>query len=101
MSPAHRLARMSGRDPAEQHRTATPLELLFDLTFVVGFSAVSTQAALLLEKGHWSAAVIGFGLGVFAISWAWVNYAWLASAYDNDDVFFRIATLIEMIGEPV
>src|SRR6476660_2358070 len=98
MSPAHRLARMSGRDPAEQHRTATPLELLFDLTFVVGFSAVSTQAALLLEKGHWSAAVIGFGLGVFAISWAWVNYAWLASAYDNDDVFFRIATLIEMIG---
>jgi low temperature requirement protein LtrA len=27
-----------------------------------------------------------------------VNYAWLASAYDNDDVFFRIATLIEMIG---
>ena len=53
---------------------------------------------MLLEKGHWSAAVTGFVLGVFAISWAWVNYAWLASAYDNDDVFFRIATLIEMIG---
>ena len=48
MSPAHRLARMSGRDPAEQHRTSTPLELLFDLTFVVGFSAVSTLTALLL-----------------------------------------------------
>jgi low temperature requirement protein LtrA len=27
-----------------------------------------------------------------------VNYAWLASAYDNDDVLFRVATLIEMIG---
>jgi low temperature requirement protein LtrA len=64
----------------------------------VGFSAVSTQTALLLEQGHWSAAATGFGLGIFAISWPWVNYAWLASAYDNDDVFFRIATLIEMIG---
>jgi low temperature requirement protein LtrA len=27
-----------------------------------------------------------------------VNYSWLASAYDNDDVLFRVATLIEMIG---
>jgi low temperature requirement protein LtrA len=97
MSPAHRLARMSGRDPAEQHRSSTPLELLFDLTFVVGFSAVSTQGTAPRE----GALVTGFALGVFAISWAWVNYAWLASAYDNDDVFFRIATLIEMLGERV
>ncbi|MFD6698205.1 MULTISPECIES: low temperature requirement protein A [unclassified Microbacterium] len=98
MSLAHRLARMSGRDPEENHRAATPLELLFDLTFVVGFSVVSTQTALLVERGHWTAALIGFALGFFAISWAWVNYAWLASAYDNDDVFFRVATLVEMVG---
>jgi hypothetical protein len=26
---------MSGRDPGEDHRPATPLELLFDLTFVM------------------------------------------------------------------
>jgi low temperature requirement protein LtrA len=26
---------MSGRDPGEAHRASTPLELLFDLTFVV------------------------------------------------------------------
>jgi hypothetical protein len=26
---------MSGRDPHEPHRVATPLELLFDLTFVI------------------------------------------------------------------
>lgn len=35
---AHRLLRMSGRDQHEEHRVATSLELLFDLTFVVGFS---------------------------------------------------------------
>ena len=98
MSLTHRLVRMSGRDPNERHRTTTPLELLFDLTFVVAFSAVSTQTAYLLEEGHWSAAITGFMLGTFAISWVWVNYSGLASAYDNDDVFFRIATLVEMIG---
>ena len=32
----HRVRRMSGRDPDETHRAATPLELLFDLTFVIG-----------------------------------------------------------------
>ena len=32
---AHRLRRMSGRDPDEHGRASTPLELLFDLTFVV------------------------------------------------------------------
>lgn len=31
---SHRLRPMVGRDPQEPHRAATPLELLFDLTFV-------------------------------------------------------------------
>ena len=34
----HGLRRMLGRDPNERHRAATPLELLFDLTFVVAFA---------------------------------------------------------------
>jgi low temperature requirement protein LtrA len=35
---------------------------------------------------------------VFAICWAWINYSWLASAFDNDDLFFRLATMVQMIG---
>ena len=35
---------------------------------------------------------------MFAIWWAWINYSWLASAYDNDDIFFRVATMVEMLG---
>jgi hypothetical protein len=31
----HHSRRMGGRDPHEAHRAAAPLELLFDLTFVV------------------------------------------------------------------
>ena len=94
----HRLRRMVGRDPNEPNRTATPLELLFDLTFVVAFSQAGAQTAHLLELGHWAPAIIGFLFAVFAIWWAWINYSWLASAYDNDDIFFRVATMVEMLG---
>ena len=41
----HRIRRMSGRDPDELHRAATPLELLFDLTFVIGFGIAASQFA--------------------------------------------------------
>ena len=94
----HRMRRMVGRDPDEPHRTATPLELLFDLTFVVAFSQAGAQTAHLLELGHWAPAIGGFLFAVFAIWWAWINYSWLASAYDNDDIFFRVATMVEMLG---
>jgi len=94
----HRLRRMVGRDPAESHRSATPLELFFDLTFVIAFSQAGSQAAHLLELGHFMPAIIAFSFAVFAISWAWINYSWLASAYDNDDVYFRVATMVAMIG---
>ena len=89
---------MTGRDPDEAHRSSTPLELLFDLMFVVAFSQAGSQTAHLLELGHWGPAIGGFAFAVFAIWWAWLNYSWLASAYDNDDVFFRVATMVEMLG---
>ena len=98
MTLAHRVVPMSGRDPSERHRSASPLELLFDLTFAVAFGTASNQAAALLEVGHVRSALAGFVFAVFAVSWAWINYSWLASAYDNDDIFFRIGTLIEMVG---
>lgn len=44
-SRGHRLARMTGRDPGQGHRAATPLELLFDLTFVVAFGLAADQFA--------------------------------------------------------
>lgn len=89
---------MEGRDPRERHRGATPLELLYDLTFVVAFSQAGAQAAHLLELGHFAAAIGGFVLAMFAVTWAWINFTWLASAFDNDDVVFRIATMVQMVG---
>lgn len=97
-APHHRFTRMVGRDPGQAHRAATPLELLFDLTFVVAFSQAGSQMAHLLAEGCVAAGVAGFGFAVFAICWAWINYSWFASAYDNDDVFFRVATMVVMLG---
>ncbi|MWB98754.1 low temperature requirement protein A [Agromyces seonyuensis] len=94
----HRIRRMIGRDPGETHRAATPLELLFDLTFVVAFSQAGSETAHLLAEGEVGAALAGFVFSLFAIGWAWIGYTWLASAYDNEDIVFRIATLVQMVG---
>ena len=42
--------------------------------------------------------VAGFAFGAFAVSWAWLNYSWFASAYDTDDWLFRLATMVQMVG---
>lgn len=93
-----RLTRMLGRDPQENGRGATPLELLFDLTFVVAFAQAGDQAARLLADGHLPAALAGFGFAVFAICWAWINFSWFASAFDTDDWFYRVTTMVQMCG---
>jgi low temperature requirement protein LtrA len=95
---AHGTTRMTGRDPTEPHRAATPLELLFDLTFVIGFGVAAEQFAHLLAEGHLASGLIGFGFAMFAVCWAWINFSWFASAYDTDDWPFRVATMVQMVG---
>ena len=95
---AYRLARMTGRDPGQAHRAATPLELLFDLAFVLAIGQASGSFAHLVAEGHVASALAGFGFAMFAICWAWINFTWFASAYDTDDWFYRLATMVQMIG---
>jgi low temperature requirement protein LtrA len=95
---AHRRARMGGRDPDESHRTATPLELLFDLTFVVAFGIAADELAHYLAEDHVKAGLVGFGFATFAINWAWINFSWFASAYDTDDWMYRLTTMVQMVG---
>jgi low temperature requirement protein LtrA len=94
----HRARRMVGRDPKEEHRAATSLEALFDLTFATCFGLAATQSAQELAAGRYRAALIGFGFASFAICWAWINFSWFSSAYDTDDWIFRITTMVQMIG---
>jgi low temperature requirement protein LtrA len=89
---------MRGRDPHEAHRVPTPLELLFDLTFVIAFGLAASHFAHALAEGHYAAALFGFGFASFSICWAWINFSWFASAYDTDDWLFRVITMVQMIG---
>ncbi|MTD13410.1 low temperature requirement protein A [Nakamurella sp. YIM 132087] len=92
---------MNGRRPDESHRVSTPLELLFDLCTVVAVA----QAALALE-GQLHHAHVWYGIGsflmvFFAIWWAWMNFTWFASAYDTDDVPYRVVVLVQIAGSLV
>ena len=89
---------MDGRDPHESHRTATPLELLFDLTFVVAFGIAADELAHYVVEEHFEAGLLGFALATFAIIWAWINFSWFASAYDTDDWVYRLTTMVQMVG---
>ncbi len=87
------------RDPEEDHRTATTLELFFDLTFVV---AVGRAAAALhheIAVGHVAGGVLGFVMMFFGIWWAWMmTFTWFASAHDSDDVGHRLLTFVQIAG---
>jgi low temperature requirement protein LtrA len=89
---------MAARDPAERHRASTPLELLFDLCFVVAVAQAAGQLHHGLADGHVAHAVGGYAMAFFAIWWAWVNFTWFASAYDTDDVPYRLLTLLQIAG---
>jgi low temperature requirement protein LtrA len=94
----HRLTKMVARDPDEAHRSATSLELLYDLAFVVSFAQAGEQLAHLLAEGYVSEGIAGFAFAMFAICWAWINFSWLASSFDTNDWLYRVMTMVQMVG---
>ncbi|WP_327226139.1 low temperature requirement protein A [Streptomyces platensis] len=89
---------MRARSRDERHRAATPLELFFDLCFVVAVAQAGRQLAHGLAEGHPGHGVSGYLMLFFAVWWAWMNFSWFASAYDTDDVLYRVVTLVQMAG---
>jgi low temperature requirement protein LtrA len=64
------IVRMSPRSPDEPHRVATPLELFFDLVFVVAIAQASAALHHGIAAGHADSALVNFGLAFFGIWWA-------------------------------
>lgn len=89
---------MVPRDPAEKHRSASPLELFFDLVFVVAVSFASVQLAHLIEEDHIVSGVGAYAMVFFAIWWAWMNFTWFATSFDTDDWLYRVTTVVQMAG---
>ena len=90
--------RMTARDTDEPHRVSSPLELLFDLTFVVAIAALTAQLGHGIAAGHALDELAPFLQVFFAIWWAWMNFTWFASSYDTDDVPYRLLTMLQMAG---
>ncbi len=89
---------MTARDPRQAHRQSSFLELFFDLCFVVAIAQAAGELHHALAEGHAAAGLPSYLTVFFAIWWAWMNFTWFASAYDNDDVPYRLATLVQIAG---
>ncbi|WP_040568885.1 low temperature requirement protein A [Microbacterium algeriense] len=89
---------MLPRDPAQPHRTASPLELFFDLVFVVAVSIASAQLHHALSHGDVLHGVTSYAMVFFAIWWAWMNFTWFATSFDTDDWLYRVTTIVQMGG---
>jgi low temperature requirement protein LtrA len=74
-----------------EKRSATPLELFYDLAYVL---VVAELAAALLKDMSWTG--VGVFAGLFVVMWfSWVSTTLYANRFDTDDVLFRIALLTD------
>jgi low temperature requirement protein LtrA len=70
-----------------EEERVTPLELFFDLVFVL---AITQCTALMAAEPSWTGLAKGLAvLGV--LWWAWVGYSWLTSVVDPEEGGVRIA----------
>ena len=70
----------------------TPLELFFDLVFVLG---ITQCTALMSHDQTWSGLVQGL-LILGVLWWAWVGYAWLTSVIDPEAMAIRGVIFVAM-----
>jgi low temperature requirement protein LtrA len=89
---------MVARPTDEEHRSATALELFFDLCFVVAVAQAAFALHHQVAGNHVREGVVGYVMVFFAIWWAWMNFTWFASAYDTDDIPYRLTTLVQIAG---
>jgi low temperature requirement protein LtrA len=92
------LRRLTARGRDEAHRVASPLELFFDLCFVVAIAQAGVQLVHAVAESHAGEGILNYAMVFFSIWWAWMNFSWFASAYDNDDVLYRVVTLVQIAG---
>jgi low temperature requirement protein LtrA len=86
-APVHRIT--TRRRDGEQ---VTPLELFFDLAFVL---AVTQCTTLMAEHPSWRGLAQGL-LVLGVLWWAWVGYAWLTSVVDPEAGLVRLVAFLAM-----
>ena len=77
-----------------EQETVTPLELFFDLVFVLAITQCTT---LMSHENSWSGLAQG-ALVLGVLWWSWVGYAWLTSVVDPEDDAVRAVIFVAMAG---
>ncbi len=72
--------------------TVTPLELFFDLVFVL---ALTQCTALMADEPTWEGLAKGL-LVLGVLWWSWVGYAWLTSVVDPEEDAVRLVMFVAM-----
>jgi low temperature requirement protein LtrA len=89
------VSELAHRGPTlRQGETVLPLELFFDLVFVL---AITQVTALMANEPTWA----GLAKGMFVLAamwWAWTGYAWLTSVVDPEAGIVRLAIAAAMVG---
>jgi low temperature requirement protein LtrA len=82
------------RTKEETERTATWLELFYDLAFV---AAVAMMGTRIVAEVSW--AGVGSYLGYFALVWwLWASHTFYADRYDTDDLIYRLLAGAQMVA---
>jgi len=92
-APPGRGSRLAAVKRDESGRV-TPLELFFDLVFVL---AITQCTALMADEPTWRGLAKGL-LVLGVLWWSWVGYAWLTSVVDPEEGVVRIAMFGAMAG---
>jgi low temperature requirement protein LtrA/predicted alpha/beta superfamily hydrolase len=74
------------------------LELFFDLVFVVALARAAATLHHAAAENHLAEGLLLFAMAFFGIWWAWMNFTWFASAYDTDDVPYRLLAFVQLTG---
>jgi low temperature requirement protein LtrA len=75
-----------------EQETVTPLELFFDLVFVLGLTQCT---ALMAAEPTWAGLAKGM-LVLGVMWWSWVGYAWLTSVLDPEEDAVRLVIFAAM-----
>ena len=87
--------RTEGED--DKHRTATPLDLFFDLVFVAIIAVLSHQLAKHMgEHGGWH-SIFEFSLLFVPVWWFWIGNTYYNERFGTNDVSHRLFTFLQMI----
>ncbi len=65
---------------------------------MIAIAAVTAGLHHAISQGEGLEALPRFVFLFLAIWWAWMNFTWFASAFDNDDALYRVLVLVILCG---